>query len=72
MEVIDLDPQGHFGHFDLEFQEIWLVCMITCNGYFNFKYIHIHYNNLKYITHGQVILNKINMDRIAYLYGEEL
>ena len=33
MEVIDLDPQGHFGHFDLEFYEICLVCVITCNGF---------------------------------------
>ena len=29
MEVIDLDLQGHFGHFDLEFYEIRLVRMIT-------------------------------------------
>ena len=33
MEVIDLDLQGHFGHSDLEFLEILLVCMITCNGF---------------------------------------
>ena len=33
MEVIDLYLQGHFGHFDLEFQEIWLVRAITCNRY---------------------------------------
>ena len=31
-EVIDLDLQGHFGHFELEFLEIWLVSLITCNG----------------------------------------
>ena len=29
IEVIDLDFQGHFGHFDLEFEEIRLVRMIT-------------------------------------------
>ena len=29
MEVIDLDLQGHFGHFDSEFKEIRLVRMIT-------------------------------------------
>ena len=28
--VIDLDLQGNFGHFDSEFKEIWLVCVITC------------------------------------------
>ena len=33
MEVIDLDLQGDFGHFDLECLEIWLVRMITCNGF---------------------------------------
>ena len=27
--VIDLDLQGHFGHFDSEFYEIWIVRMIT-------------------------------------------
>ena len=30
MEVIDLDLQGRFGHFDLKFLGIRLVCMITC------------------------------------------
>ena len=30
MEVIDLDLQGHF---DLEFLEIWLVSVITYNGF---------------------------------------
>ena len=30
MEVIDLDLQDHF---DLEFLEIWLVCVITCDGF---------------------------------------
>ena len=29
MEVIDLDLHGHFGHFDSEFLEIWLVRTIT-------------------------------------------
>ena len=29
MEVIDLDLQGHLGHFDSEFWEIRLVRMIT-------------------------------------------
>ena len=33
MEVIDLDLQNHFGHFDLEFLEMSLVCVITCNGF---------------------------------------
>ena len=33
MEVIDLEPQGHFGHFNLEFQETWLVCMIIFNRF---------------------------------------
>ena len=33
MEVIDLDLQDHFGHLDLKFLEIWLVCVITCNGF---------------------------------------
>ena len=28
LEVIDLDPQGHFGHFDSEFEDIRLVRMI--------------------------------------------
>ena len=32
MEVIDFDLQGHFGHFDCEFYEIWFFNMITCNG----------------------------------------
>ena len=27
--VVDLDLQGHLGHFDLEFEEIWLVRAIT-------------------------------------------
>ena len=30
---IDLYLQDHFGHFDLEFLEIWLVCVMTCNGF---------------------------------------
>ena len=29
MGGIDLDIEGHFGHFDSEFQEIWLVRVIT-------------------------------------------
>ena len=29
MEVIDLDLQGHFGHFDSELWEMWLVCATT-------------------------------------------
>ena len=29
MGVIDLDFQGHFGHFDLELLEIWLVGALT-------------------------------------------
>ena len=33
VEVIDLDLQGHFGHFDSEFQEFWLVRSITFNGF---------------------------------------
>ena len=33
MGVIDCDLQGHFGHFVLEFLQIWLVCMITYNGF---------------------------------------
>ena len=33
MVVIDNDLQDHFGHFDVEFLEIWLVCVITCNGF---------------------------------------
>ena len=33
MEVIDFEIQGHFGHFDLEFKEIWLVRTITYNGF---------------------------------------
>ena len=33
MEVIDLDRNGNFGHFDLEFYEFWLVRAITCNGF---------------------------------------
>ena len=33
MEATDLDLQGHFGHFDLEVQGIWLVRMLTYNGY---------------------------------------
>ena len=33
MEVIDYDLQGHFRHFDLELLEIWLVAVITCNGF---------------------------------------
>ena len=33
MEVIDLHLQGHFGHFDLEFKEIWLVRTITCHRF---------------------------------------
>ena len=33
IEVIDLDLQDHFGHFDLEFLKIWFICMITCNGF---------------------------------------
>ena len=31
--VIELDLQGHFGHFGSEFREIWLVHMITYNGF---------------------------------------
>ena len=34
MEVIDLDPQNHFGRFDLEFEEIKLVRTITSHRYF--------------------------------------
>ena len=31
MGVIDLDLQGHFGNFDSDFWEIWLVRAINCN-----------------------------------------
>ena len=41
MGVIDPDIQGHFGHFDSKFQEIWLVCMGTSNG-FELKYPNRH------------------------------
>ena len=33
MEVIDLELQGHFGHFDSEFQEFRLVPAVTFNGF---------------------------------------
>ena len=33
LEVTDLDLQGHFGHFDSELQEIWILRTITCNGF---------------------------------------
>ena len=33
MEVIDHDLQGHFGHFDSEFKEFWLVRPITFNRF---------------------------------------
>ena len=33
IEVTDLDIQGNFGHFDLEFLEIWLVFVRTCNRF---------------------------------------
>ena len=33
MGVIDLDLQGHFGHFDKEFLEMWLVFVTTYNGF---------------------------------------
>ena len=33
MEVIDLDLQGHFGHFDSEFKEFRPVRAITFNGF---------------------------------------
>ena len=33
MEVIDHDLQGHFGHFDSELLEIWLVRVITRHRY---------------------------------------
>ena len=33
MEVIDIDQQAHFGQFDLEFKEIWVVRAITFNGF---------------------------------------
>ena len=29
MKIIDFVIQGHFGNFDLELYEIWLVCAIT-------------------------------------------
>ena len=41
MEVIDLDLQDHFGHFDSEFLEIWFVCVITCNG-FELESLNLH------------------------------
>ena len=31
--VSDLDLQGHYGHYDSEFLEIWLVHAITWNGF---------------------------------------
>ena len=33
MKVSDVDLQGQFGHFDSEFLAIWLVRVITCNGF---------------------------------------
>ena len=33
MEVIDCGLQGNFGDFYLEFWEMWLVCVITCNAF---------------------------------------
>ena len=33
IEIIDLELQGHFGHFDSEPVEIWFVSVITCNGF---------------------------------------
>ena len=33
MEIIDLDSQVNLGHYDLEFWEIWLFCMLTCNWF---------------------------------------
>ena len=33
MEVIDYDLQGHFGHFDSEFQEFQIVRAITFSGF---------------------------------------
>ena len=33
MGVTYLELQGHFGHFDLQFQEIWLVRAIACIGF---------------------------------------
>ena len=36
MEVIDLDLQGHFGHFDLE---NWLVHVITCDRFVVTKFV---------------------------------
>ena len=33
MDVIDPDLQGYVGHYDLEFLEIWLISVITCNGF---------------------------------------
>ena len=33
MEVIEFGLQVHFGHFDSEFLEIWLVSAITCHSF---------------------------------------
>ena len=33
MGAIDIDLQDHFGHFNTDLQDIWLVRVITCNVY---------------------------------------
>ena len=40
--VIELDLQGHFGHFDLEFRESRFVCAITYN-IFDLDSPNLHY-----------------------------
>ena len=54
VEVIDIDLQGHFGHFDLEFMEIWLVHAMTCNG-FELQSPNLHQTCI--LGYSQLVLN---------------
>ena len=66
MEVIDRDIQGHFGHFVLELLQIWLVCMITNNG-FELESPNLH--QICILGYSQLVLKKedINLDLQHYL-----
>ena len=59
MEVIDLDLQGHFGHFDSEFWEFWLVRPITFN---DFELDSLNFHQICILGFSQLVLEMGGID----------
>ena len=59
VEVINFDLQGHFGNFDSEFWEIWLVCTIT-HHWFGLQSPNLHQTYI--LGYSQLVLKIEVMD----------